>query len=48
MLPSVNALLLGSVGVALGIGVYFAAAWTLGVQEVRAITLGLRRAIAGK
>ena len=48
ILPGVNALLLGSIGVALGFGVYFAAAWAFGVQEVRAVMLGLRRMTKGK
>jgi hypothetical protein len=38
-----NALSLAVVGIALGVGVYVGAAWALGVQEVREVTLRLRR-----
>ena len=42
-LPDVNALLLGPVGVALGGLVYLGAAWALGVEEVQAVALKIRR-----
>jgi putative peptidoglycan lipid II flippase len=41
-LPDVNALWLGPLGIALGVGVYLAAAWVLGVDEVRAIVRRFR------
>jgi hypothetical protein len=36
-------LLLGLAGIVLGVAVYFGTAWALGVEELRAIALQLRR-----
>jgi putative peptidoglycan lipid II flippase len=41
-LPNVNALWLGPLGIALGVGVYLGAAWALGVDEVRAVARRFR------
>jgi putative peptidoglycan lipid II flippase len=41
--PDANALLLGLAGIVLGVAVYFGTAWALGVEELRAIALQLRR-----
>jgi putative peptidoglycan lipid II flippase len=42
-LPDANSSLLGLAGVALGGAVYLGAAWALGVEEVRAVMLQIRR-----
>jgi putative peptidoglycan lipid II flippase len=42
-LPDLNPTLLGAAGMALGGAVYLGAAWALGVEEVRAVTLRIRR-----
>jgi putative peptidoglycan lipid II flippase len=42
-LPDLDALLLGSAGVALGGLVYLGAAWALGVEDVRVVVLRIRR-----
>ncbi len=46
-LPDYNALLLGSIGIVLGGGVYLVAAWALGVEEVRVVVLQIRQRVRG-